>query len=172
MRPGKQNTSPEGNIRHLVYLLENAIFNLPEGQEQMSWLIDFNICSLNTNISVKTARDVIYLLHPERVAIVVLYSPPRFFEAFWKVVKYLIDAKTFAKIKFVYPNNKESTELMKIFFDAENLPREFGEKATLNYDHEEFSRLMAKKMLKLLNFGALTICHPIQMAMDAPKQQK
>ncbi|XP_016512033.1 uncharacterized protein LOC107829106 isoform X2 [Nicotiana tabacum] len=88
------------------------------------------------------------------------------------VVKYLIDAKTFAKIKFVYPNNKESTELMKIFFDAENLPREFGEKATLNYDHEEFSRLMAKKMLKLLNFGALTICHPIQMAMDAPKQQK
>ncbi|XP_009607220.1 uncharacterized protein LOC107766391 [Nicotiana tabacum] len=156
MRPGKQNTSsPEGNVRHLVYLLENAILNLPEGQEQMCWLIDFSGCSLNTNISIKIARDVIYLLqnhYPERLAIVVLYSPPRFFEAFWKVVKYFIDAKTFAKIKFVYPNNKESTELMKIFFDAENLPREFGGKATLHYDHEEFSRLMAKEDVKTAKF--------------------
>ncbi|XP_056691807.1 uncharacterized protein [Spinacia oleracea] len=34
MRPRKQNTtSGEGNVRHLVYLLENAILNLPEGQE-------------------------------------------------------------------------------------------------------------------------------------------
>ncbi|CAA2946964.1 random slug 5-like [Olea europaea subsp. europaea] len=89
MRPGKQNSaSPEGNIRHLVYLMENAILNLPEGQEQMSWLIDFNGWSLNTNIPIKTARDIIYILqnhYPERLAIVVLYSPPRIFEAFWKV---------------------------------------------------------------------------------------
>lgn len=84
-----QNTaSPEGNIRHLVYLIENAILNLPEGQEQMSWLIDFNGWSLNTNIPITTARDIIYVLqnhYPERLAIVVLYSPPRFFEAFYKV---------------------------------------------------------------------------------------
>ncbi|XP_060195641.1 uncharacterized protein LOC132624904 isoform X2 [Lycium barbarum] len=156
MRPGKQNTSsPEGNIRHLVYLMENAILNLPQGQEQMSWLIDFNGWSLNTNISIKTARDIIYILqnhYPERLAIVVLYSPPRFFEAFWKVVKYFIDTKTFEKIKFVYPNNKDSVELMKTFFDTENLPSEFGGKATLNYDHEEFSKLMAQEDVKTAKF--------------------
>ncbi|MCD7454527.1 hypothetical protein HAX54_025148 [Datura stramonium] len=156
MRPGKQNTSsPEGNIRHLVYLMENAILTLPEGQEQMSWLIDFNGWSLNTNIPIKTARGIIYILqnhYPERLALVVLYSPPRFFEAFWKVVKYFIDTKTSEKIKFVYPNNKDSVELMKTFFDADNLPIEFGGKATLNYDHEEFSRLMAQEEVKAAKF--------------------
>lgn len=150
----------------------------------MSWLIDFNGWSLNTNIPTKTARDIIYILqnhYPERLAIVVLYSPPRFFEAFWKVrffllsfffrripflnlvnhnlciilvqvVKYFIDAKTFEKIKFVYPNNQDSMELMKTFFDTENLPCEFGGKATLNYDHEEFSRLMAQEDVKTAKF--------------------
>ncbi|KAL3346072.1 hypothetical protein AABB24_024830 [Solanum stoloniferum] len=156
MRPGKQNTSsPEGNIRHLVYLMENAILNLPEGQEQMSWLIDFHGWSLNTNIPIRTAREIIYILqnhYPERLAIVALYSPPRFFEAFWKVVKYFIDAKTFEKIKFVYPNNKDSVKLMKSSFNTENLPSEFGGKATLNYDHEEFSRMMSQEDVKTAKF--------------------
>ncbi|CAA0839567.1 Sec14p-like phosphatidylinositol transfer family protein [Striga hermonthica] len=156
MRPGLQNTtSPEGNIRHLVYLLENAILNLPEGQEQMSWLIDFNGWSLNTNVPIKTARDIIHILqnhYPERLAVVVLYSPPRIFEAFWKVVKYFVDQKTFQKIKFVYPNNKESLEVMKSFFNTENLPSEFGGKGTLKYDHEEFSRLMAQDDVKTAKF--------------------
>lgn len=88
----QNTTSAEDNIRHLVYLIENAILNLPEGQEQMSWLIDFTGWTLNTNISVKTARDIIYILqnhYPERLAIVFLYNPPRFFEAFWKVHSHL-----------------------------------------------------------------------------------
>lgn len=159
MRPGKQNTkSSEGNIRHLVYLMENAILNLPEEQEQMSWLIDFNGWSLSTDISIKTSRDIIYILqnhYPERLAVVVLYNPPKLFEAFFKVVKYFVDRKTFQKIKFVYPNNKESSELMKTFFDSQNLPSEFGGNATLNYDHEEFSRLMAQEDVKTAKFWEL-----------------
>lgn len=84
-----QNTnSPEGNVRHLVYLIENGILNLREGQEQMSWLIDFTGFSLNTNVSVKTARECINILqnhYPERLAVAFLYNPPRIFQAFWKV---------------------------------------------------------------------------------------
>ncbi|PQQ10503.1 random slug protein 5 [Prunus yedoensis var. nudiflora] len=106
-----QNTnSPEGNIRHLVYLIENGILNLPEGQEQMSWLVDFSGFSLNTNVSVKTARDIIYILqnhYPERLAVAFLYNPPRIFQAFWKAVKYFLDPKTFQKVKFVYPKVKK-----------------------------------------------------------------
>ncbi|KAL1569455.1 phosphatidylinositol transfer protein 3-like [Salvia divinorum] len=159
MRPGKQNTSSsEGNIRHLVYLMENAILNLPEEQEQMSWLIDFNGWTINTNISIKTSRDIIYILqnhYPERLAVIVLYNPPRFFEAFWKVVKYFVDQKTFRKINFAYPNNKESLEMMKSFFDTDNLPSEFGGKATLEYDHQEFSRLMAGDDVKTAKYWEL-----------------
>lgn len=66
-----------------------------------------------------------------------------------------MDQKTFQKIRFVYPNNKESLELMKTFFDTQNLPSEFGGNATLNYDHEEFSRLMAQDDVKTAKFWEL-----------------
>ncbi|XP_010263672.1 PREDICTED: random slug protein 5-like [Nelumbo nucifera] len=152
LRPGMQNTSSQDSqIRHLVYLIENAILNLPEGQEQMSWLIDFTGWSLNTNVPIKTARDSANILqnhYPERLAVAFLYNPPRIFEAFWKVVKYFLDPKTFQKVKFVYPKNKDSVELMSSYFDVENLPTEFGGKAKLQYDHEEFSRLMAQDDVK------------------------
>ncbi|OVA07017.1 CRAL-TRIO domain [Macleaya cordata] len=152
LRPGMQNTTvAETQIRHLVYLIENAILNLPEGQEQMSWLIDFTGWTLNTNVPIRTARDSSNILqnhYPERLAIAFLYNPPRIFETFWKVVKYFLDPKTSQKVKFVYPKNQESVELMKSYFDMENLPIELGGKAKMQYDHEEFSRMMAQDDVK------------------------
>ncbi|KAF5736036.1 random slug protein 5 [Tripterygium wilfordii] len=159
LTPAKQSSDDaENSIRHLVYLLENAILNLPEGQEQMSWLVDFTGWSLATNISVRTARDVINILqchYPERLAIAIIYNPPRIFEAFWKAVKYFLDPLTFQKVKFVYTNNKESVELMRSLFDVENLPSEFGGKATLTYDHEEFSRQMGEDDVKTSKFWGI-----------------
>ncbi|KAK3017144.1 hypothetical protein RJ639_007819, partial [Escallonia herrerae] len=149
---GPQKTvAGEGNVSHLVYLVENAILNLPEGQEQMTWLIDFNGWSINTNVPIKIAREIINTLqnhYPERLAIIILYNPPRIFEAFYKIVKYFVDQKTSQKIKFVYPNNKASVMIVKSLFDSENLPSEFGGNATLKYDHEEFSRLMVQDDVK------------------------
>lgn len=66
-----------------------------------------------------------------------------------------MDPKTFEKVKFVYPKNKDSVELMTTFFDVDNLPSEFGGKATLNYDHEEFSRMMAEDDVKTAKFWGL-----------------
>ncbi|XP_062159029.1 uncharacterized protein LOC133866502 [Alnus glutinosa] len=156
LRPGMQNTKClDSQMRHLVYLIENAILNLPEGQEQMSWLIDFTGWSLSTSVPVKSARDTINILqnhYPERLGVAFLYNPPRIFEAFWKIVKYFLDAKTFQKVKFVYPKNKDSVELMRSYFDEENLPTEFGGKAILNYDHEEFTRLMTQDDSKTAAF--------------------
>ncbi|XP_010254857.1 PREDICTED: random slug protein 5-like isoform X2 [Nelumbo nucifera] len=165
MRPGMQNTSSsDGHIRHLVYLLENAILNLPEDQEQMSWLIDFTGWSLSASVPIKTARDSAHILqnhYPERLAVAFLYNPPRIFEAFWKVIKYFLDQKTFQKVKFVYPNNKDSVELMRSYFDVENLPVEFGGKAKLQYDHEEFSRLMMQDDVKAARVWGFEnkLCH-------------
>lgn len=84
----QNTTSLDNNIKHLVYLIENAVFNLPESQEQMAWLIDFTGWTLNTSVPVKSARDTINILqnhYPERLAVAFLYNPPRIFEAFWKV---------------------------------------------------------------------------------------
>ena len=58
-------------------------------------------------------------------------------------------------MKFVYPKKEDSVELMKSFFDVDNLPNEFGGKATLNYDHEEFSRLMSQDDVKTAKFWGL-----------------
>lgn len=52
----------------------------------------------------------------------------------------------------MYPKNKDSVELMSSYFDEENLPTEFGGKAILNYDHEEFSRLMTQDDAKTAAF--------------------
>ncbi|GKV29902.1 hypothetical protein SLEP1_g38777 [Rubroshorea leprosula] len=155
LRPGMQNTaSLDNQIRHLVYMIENAILNLPEDQEQMAWLIDFTGWTLSTSVPVKSARDSINILqnhYPERLSVAFLYNPPRIFEAFWKIVKYFLDAKTFQKVKFVYPKNKDSVELMKSYFDEENLPIEFGGKAILQYNHEEFSKMMVQDDVKSAN---------------------
>ncbi|GAU15312.1 hypothetical protein TSUD_03810, partial [Trifolium subterraneum] len=129
-RQGRTNTSSLDNqIKHLVYLLENAMLNLPPGQEQMAWLIDFTGWSITNNVPLKSARETINILqnhYPERLGIAFLYNPPRIFEAFWKIVKYFLDNKTFQKVKFVYPKNKDSVELMKSYFDEENLPNFWG----------------------------------------------
>ncbi|GAA0186586.1 hypothetical protein LIER_33874 [Lithospermum erythrorhizon] len=156
LRPGLQNTaSIDNQMKHFVYLLENAILNLPESQEQMAWLIDFTGWSLSNNVPIRSARETSSILqnhYPERLAIAFLYNPPRIFEAFWKVVKYFLDTKTFQKVKFVYPKNKDSVELMKTYFDIDNLPTELGGKATLKYDHEEFSMLMAQDDVKAAKY--------------------
>ncbi|KAE8665888.1 putative 40S ribosomal protein S12 [Hibiscus syriacus] len=142
MRPGMQDTtSAENNIRHLVYLLENAILNLSEGQEQISWLIP-----LSTSVPIRTAFKVPTRRGWRSLSCI---NPPRFFEAFYKL---FLDPKIAQKVKFVYPKNKDSVELMRSYFDVENLPGEFGGNATLKYDHEEFSRLMAQDDVKTAKF--------------------
>ncbi|XP_019152511.1 PREDICTED: random slug protein 5-like [Ipomoea nil] len=171
LRPGMQNTtSIENQMKHLVYLIENAIINLPEGQEQMAWLIDFTGWSITNNVPIKSARDTVNILqnhYPERLAVAFLYSPPRIFEAFWKIVKYFLDPITFQKVKFVYPKNKDSVELMKSYFDMDNLPTEFGGKATLNYDHEEFSRLMAQDDVKTAKWWGFEKSHTIANGLSS-----
>lgn len=84
----QNTTSHDNQLRHLVYLIENAILNLPDGQEQTVWLIDFTGWSLTNSVPIKTARDTVNILqnhYPERLALAVLYNPPRIFETFWKV---------------------------------------------------------------------------------------
>ncbi|CAN1163686.1 Phosphatidylinositol transfer protein 3 [Linum perenne] len=156
LRPGMQNTkSAENQIRHLVYLLENAVLNLPEGQEQMSFLIDFTGWSLTNRVPIKTAHETASILqnhYPERLAVAFLYNPPRIFEAFWKVVKYFLDPRTIQKVNFVYPKNRGSVEVMRSHFDDQNLPTDFGGEANLKYDHAEFSKLMLEDDVKTASF--------------------
>ncbi|CAA6667442.1 unnamed protein product [Spirodela intermedia] len=141
LKPGKQNTSSHDNqMRHLVYLIENAILNLPKGQEQMVWLIDFTGWSLTKAVSMKTTKETAHILqshYPERLFSAYLYSPR---------------GSSKPSGRFIYPKNEESMELMRRSFDAATLPAEFGGESTSQYDHEEFSRLMAKDDIRSTDF--------------------
>ncbi|KAH9756657.1 CRAL-TRIO domain-containing protein [Citrus sinensis] len=70
MRPSCQNTkSTKGQIRYLVYCMENAILNLPPHQEQMVWLIDFQGFNLS-HISVKVVKPFLELKTQNKVKFV------------------------------------------------------------------------------------------------------
>ncbi|KAG7981012.1 hypothetical protein I3843_05G211200 [Carya illinoinensis] len=129
MRPSRQNSkSTKGQIKYLVYCMENAILNLPPDQEQMVWLIDFEGFNLS-NISVKLTRETAHVLqdhYPERLGVAILYNPPKFFEPFFTVVKPFLEPKTYNKVKFVYSDDLSSKKIMEELFDMDQLESAFG----------------------------------------------
>lgn len=160
MRPGFQNTSStKGQIRYLIYCMENAILNLPSNQEQMVWLIDFQGWTM-ASVSVKVTRETAHILqdyYPERLALGILYNPPRIFESFWKVVRPFLDNKTYKKVKFVYSDDIESQKIMTDVFDKEKLESAFGGCNPVVFDFNIYAERMKeedKKMIAFLNSGS------------------
>ncbi|CAI0447714.1 unnamed protein product [Linum tenue] len=131
MRPSRQNTkSTKGQIRYLVYCMENAIMNLPPDQEQMVWLIDFDGYNLS-HLSLKVTRETAIVLqnhYPERLGLAILYNPPKFFEPFWMAAKVFLEPKTHNKVKFVYSDVPDSMKIMEAYFDVDHLEPAFGGK--------------------------------------------
>ncbi|RWR84070.1 random slug protein 5-like protein [Cinnamomum micranthum f. kanehirae] len=145
MRPGCQNTkSTKGQIRYLVYCMENAILNLPPEQEQMVWLIDFQGFNMS-NISVKVTRETAHVLqehYPERLGLAILYNPPKFFESFWTVVKPFLEPKTYRKVKFVYSDDHGTKKIMEDLFDMEQLESAFGGLNQSGYNINDYAERM------------------------------
>lgn len=145
MRPGVENTSQlEGQIRYLVYCMENAIMNLPLDQEQMVWLVDFEGWNMSM-IPLLTARETAHVLqnhYPERLAYAILYNPPKVFEMFWNVVKPFLDPNTQKKVKFVYTKDGESQKLMESLFDLDKLECAFGGRSTCRFNKDEYANIM------------------------------
>lgn len=151
MRPGAQNTNQlEGQIKYLVYCMENAIMNLPPDQEQMVWLVDFEGWNMSM-IPVMTARETAHVLqdhYPERLAYAILYNPPKIFETFWNVVKPFLDPKTQKKVKFVYAKDEESEKVMDSLFDLNQLESAFGGRSALRFDKDEYATVMKEDDIK------------------------
>lgn len=61
--------------------------NLMPNEEQMLWLIDFQGFTMAC-VSLKATRETANILqnhYPERLALGILYNPPKIFESFWMV---------------------------------------------------------------------------------------
>lgn len=152
MRPGCQNTSSsKGQIKYLVYCMENAILNLPPGQEQMVWLIDFKGWSAG-NVSVKVTRETAHILqgcYPERLGLAILYNPPKIFESFYSVVKPFLEPKTYRKVKFVYSKDLESGKIMEEVFDMDKLECAFGGRNPIEFNIVDYGQRMKEDDKKM-----------------------
>lgn len=164
MRPGVENTNQlEGQIRYLVYCMENAILNLPPDQEQMVWLVDFEGWSMSM-IPLMTVRDTAHILqnhYPERLAYAILYNPPKVFEMFWNVVRPFLDPNTQKKVKFVYTKDEESQKLMESLFDVDKLECAFGGKSASKFNKDEYASRMkeddSKPAMSLQGLSSITL---------------
>ncbi|XP_043723034.1 phosphatidylinositol transfer protein 3-like [Telopea speciosissima] len=155
MRPGCQNTkSTKGQIRYLVYCMENAILNLPPEQEQMVWLIDYLGFKMS-NISVKVAVETAHVLqahYPERLGLAILYNPPKFFESFYTVVKAFLEPKTARKVKFVYSDDLNTKKIMEDLFDMDKLEVAFGGNNQMGFNIDEYAERMREDDKRMPTF--------------------
>ncbi|TVU45306.1 hypothetical protein EJB05_04813 [Eragrostis curvula] len=124
-------------------------------QDKMVWLIDFTGWTMANATPIKTARESANILqnhYPERLAIAFLFNPPKVFEAFYKVIKIFLDPRSIEKVNFVYLKDEGSMKVMYKYIDPEVLPVEFGGKASVEYNHEEYSELMRKDDVRTASF--------------------
>ncbi|KAH7373391.1 hypothetical protein KP509_17G053700 [Ceratopteris richardii] len=147
MRPGVENTGNlEGQLRYLVFCMENAITNLPPDQEQMVWLVDFEGWNMSM-IPLKTAREIANVLqnhYPERLAYAILYNPPKVVEVFWNVIRPFLDPSTQKKVKFVYANDEGGQKLMESLFDLDMLECAFGGRNRCKFNKDDYVVSMKK----------------------------
>ncbi|KAK3011061.1 hypothetical protein RJ639_010736 [Escallonia herrerae] len=160
MRPSCQNSkSTRAQIKYLVYCMENAILNLPQGQEQMVWLIDFHGFNMS-HISVKVTKETAHVLqehYPERLGVAILYNPPKFFEPFWKVVKPFLEPKTANKVKFVYSDDPNSKKIIEELFDMNQIESAFGGNDIRGFDINKFAERMREDDKRMASFWSRAI---------------
>ncbi|XP_020090052.1 random slug protein 5-like [Ananas comosus] len=148
MRPGCQNTkSVKGQVKYLVYCMENAILNLPPSQEQMVWLIDFQGFNLS-HLSVKVTKETAHVLqehYPERLGVAILYNPPKIFESFWLVVRPFLEPKTYRKVKFVYSDNPNTKKIMEDLFNMDELESAFGGNNQVAFNINDYGARMKEE---------------------------
>ncbi|KAG9458474.1 hypothetical protein H6P81_002982 [Aristolochia fimbriata] len=152
LRPGFQSSkSRVGQIKFLVYSLENAIYSMAPSQDDMVWLIDFTNWNLSSSL-VKVMEETTCILkyyYPERLALTIVYNPPKVFQSFWKIVKPWLSSKATQKVRFVHSNDPGCQKIMEDLFDKEMLESALG----TSYSDEFCFKAYAERMKKEEKFA-------------------
>ncbi|KEH28063.1 Sec14p-like phosphatidylinositol transfer family protein [Medicago truncatula] len=170
MRPARQNSkTTKGQIKYLVYCMENAILNLSPEQEQMVWLVDFQGFNMS-HISIKVTRETAHVLqehYPERLGLAILYNPPKIFEPFFTMVKPILDTKTYNKVKFCYSDDQNTKKIMENLFDLDHLESAFDGNENTPFDINKYAERMKEDDKKIPSFWTREIS-PSSVATDVP----
>ena len=115
-----ERTNADHAVAHNVMTFRQAIAEMPEGVEQWVAVTDFVSYShwRDGRSSVgKVVIDIMQNHYPERLGMQILVDPPTAFWLLWKCLTPFIDAKTKAKVQFMYTNQEPNihTEFPKLF---------------------------------------------------------
>ncbi|XP_074263003.1 uncharacterized protein LOC141585844 [Silene latifolia] len=148
MRPCRQNSSDiPGQMKYLVYCIENSMLNMPPDQEEMIWVVDFWNFKLS-NISMGVSKELSHIMqyyYPDRLGVAILYNPPWIFEQFYKMVKPFLGARIRDRVKFVYSNDSTTMKIMEDIFETEQLESVLGSKAADSFDIHTYAEWMKKE---------------------------
>ncbi|KAJ2809016.1 hypothetical protein H4R20_000439 [Coemansia guatemalensis] len=112
----RENTkNAEGQLRWVVFTMEQAIRSMPEGVTKATMVIDVSQYSMSQAVPLSTAREFLRILeshYPERLHMALILSPPAYFVMFYRIVAPFIDNVTKAKIAFVDVAGNKGKPLM------------------------------------------------------------
>jgi hypothetical protein len=134
--PARENsTDYEKNMKLLVYTIERAIESMPEGVEQMIWVLHFDGYTAKNAPPLSICRETLNILsnhYPERLKSAILVDTPWIFNLLWKAVTPLIPSATKEKVYFVRGDD-EKKKVMSKFFDLSQLEPRFGGSSTFSW---------------------------------------
>ncbi|KAJ2727128.1 hypothetical protein GGI07_000012 [Coemansia sp. Benny D115] len=112
MFPHRENTKDaKGNLRWVVFTMEQALRAMPPGVTKLTIVIDVSQYSMSQAVPLSTAREFLHILeshYPERLHKALVLNPPRLFVMFYHIVAPFIDPVTKAKVAFVDGSKKKS----------------------------------------------------------------
>jgi hypothetical protein len=143
LRPKMENTrSYEGNIVHLVYVLERISKLCRPAASKLFLFIDFKGYSMMNAPPMKTSIETLHILqnhYPERLGLAVLLDAPWLFSGAFKAMQPFIDPVTRAKISFLYTNTPAHMQTLDKLVELEHVEKDLGGKlATPHFDESSY----------------------------------
>eukprot|EP00899_Mesostigma_viride_P018158 jgi/Mesvir1/26343/Mv22517-RA.1 len=92
-------------LRFLVLTLEAAIAMMPQGVEQMVWVLDARGLRSSDSPPIKVTQKLLNICadhYPERLRAVYVVDAPKVFWYLWKTINPFLDRSTKSKIHFVW----------------------------------------------------------------------
>jgi len=142
MSPGKENsTDYVKNVKLLVYTLERAVDNMPDGVEQMTWLIDFNGYTRKHNLPYSVCMEVLGILsnhYPERLGSCFMVDTPWLFSLSWKAISPFVNPVTKSKLNFVSGSADAKRDLLSKHFDLTSMDKKYSGDIEFEYVNDVY----------------------------------
>merc|ERR1719401_147152 len=87
-------------LRFLAYNLEAALSECAKGVDKLAFIINLEGLTMGQApmSSIRETLEILQVGFPETMGTYILWQPPAVFKTLFQVIKYLIDAKTMAKV--------------------------------------------------------------------------